>query len=102
MVPGQTVFGPYITLEPGNYQLCWDAKVFSDPSDIFTITSDLGTNTIPISSYTVLDDSVIMDFEITESTKNIEFVCTNNTEKMILVSHVNVIRYAGPKEAEIK
>lgn len=91
MVPGQTVFGPYITLEPGNYQLYWDAKTFSDPSVMFTITSDLGANTIPVSSYSVSDDSIIMEFEITEPTQNIEFVCINNSEKMILISHVNVI-----------
>lgn len=88
LFPGQTVFGPYITLEPGKYQLIWDAKTFGAQDVEFAVKYDYGSSSVPITSCSVLDDSVIICFEIDRRIDNIEFICTNNSGKMILISDV--------------
>lgn len=91
LFPGQFVFGPYITLEPGKYQLIWDAKTFGYSDIQFTIKYDFGSSSLPITDCTILSDTVVVNFELKETIDNLEFICTNNSKNMILINNVKLI-----------
>lgn len=84
----QIMFGPYISLSPGNYSI----EIEADTSEnaLLSITSNSGKD--GIAEFKLLNGTHLYEFSLEDQTQEIEFVIVNREEVPIYISDLRLKR----------
>lgn len=84
---GETVFGPYLSLEPGSYQIELEFSELEEDV-LLRLTTDKGENTIH--EEILQDKETVISFETAEKIEDFEVVLT--TDQSVVLSSIKIIK----------
>ena len=87
---GGLIFGPYIKLPAGKYKVKFVNEITEDSIGEFRIASDEGTK--EIAKTISRENEVLIEFELSKETKNIEFTVFNGSPNFFLVKDIELYK----------